>query len=270
MMFNVSNETFVDLRFAHDLYRSEPAALAAWKAIGQYNRFFAEHVDYYRGAKSVATLAVVVDNRSEDPAIMNGLAARNVLFHVLYEHELTPQRLAPYAAVALISADLVRDRAVDALAAYVAAGGKVFWAPNAAAKDESGRRRQRPAWVGRKTWKRRVHSSATPPADRPVGCRVEGRRSASCGAQLPAPPGVLYNVTQQGENGRLLIHLLNYRQKPVAKVLVTLSGKCNEAKRLTPDAAGDPPRILRRTDALTEIEISPLAIYSLLVLRPGK
>ena len=101
MMFNVSNETFVDLRFAHDLYRSEPAALAAWKAIGQYNRFFAEHVDYYRGAKSVATLAVVVDNRSEDPAIMNGLAARNVLFHVLYEHELTPQRLAPYAAVAL-------------------------------------------------------------------------------------------------------------------------------------------------------------------------
>ena len=25
MMFNVSNETFVDLRFAHDLYRAEPA-----------------------------------------------------------------------------------------------------------------------------------------------------------------------------------------------------------------------------------------------------
>ena len=151
----------------------------------------------------------------------------------------------------------------------MAAGGKVFWAPNAAAKDESGRRRQRPAWVGRKHGKGECTAwQHLPPIDQLAAELKAADRPPA--VRVAAPPGVLYNVTQQGENGRLLIHLLNYRQKPVAKVLVTLSGKCNEAKRLTPDAAGDPPRILRRTDALTEIEISPLAIYSLLVLRPGK
>jgi hypothetical protein len=265
MMFNVSNETFVDLRFAHDLYRDEPAAMAAWKAIGQYNRFFAEHVEYYRGAKSVATLAVVLDNRSEDPATLNGLAARNILFHVLYEHELTPQKLAPYAAVALLSADLVRDRAINALETYVTAGGKVFLAPNAAAYDETGRRRERPAWFGQKHGKGEAISwQPVPPieqlaaalkaADRPPLMRVE------------APVGVLYNVTQQPKKGRLMIHLLNYLPRPVDKVVVTLSGKYEQAAQLTPDAAGNRLRILRRTDTLTEIEISPLTIYSLLAL----
>ena len=45
-----------------------------WDAIGQYNRFFADHSEYYVGAKSLASLAIVLDNRSEGEAILNGLA----------------------------------------------------------------------------------------------------------------------------------------------------------------------------------------------------
>jgi hypothetical protein len=269
MMFNVSNETFVDLRFAHDLYRSEPAALAAWKAIGRYNRFFAEHADYYRGAKSVATLALVIDDRSEDPTLMNALAARNVLFNVLYEHELTPQKLAPYAAVALLSANTVRDRAIDALEAYMAAGGKVLWAPSTAAHDENGRRRQPPAWVGKKHGQGEcIAWQSTPPIDRLAAeLKAADRRPL---VRVAAPPGVLCNVTKQIENGRLMIHLLNYRPRPVDKVLVTLSGRYEAAVRLTPDDDARPPRVVHATDALTEIEIAPLTIYSLLVLGHGR
>ena len=133
MMFNAANEVFVEGRFAHGLWHAEPEIMRVWKAIGQYNRFFADNEEYYRGARSVATLAVVLDNRSEGEAILNGLAGRNLLYHVLYEHELTPAKLKPYAAVALLTADMVRDRAISALEEYAVAGGKVFAVAHTAA-----------------------------------------------------------------------------------------------------------------------------------------
>ena len=172
----------------------------AWKAIGQYNRFFADNAEYYRGAQSLASLAVVLDNRSEGEAILNGLAGRNVLYHVLYEHELTPDELKPYAAVALLTADMVRDRALAALEQYVAAGGKLFAAAQAATQ---GRERQAAASA------RRGSGRSTARAKRCTGSRsrrstswpVAPRgRPAAAGAGR-APAGVLYNVTQQPETG---------------------------------------------------------------------
>ena len=217
----------------------------------------------------MATLAVVLDNRSEGPAMMNGLAARNVLFHVLYEHELTPQRLKPYAAVALLSADTVRDRAIEALEAYVSAGGKILWAPNTAAHDEIGRRRKPPAWVGKKHGKGECIAWQTLPPIERLAAELKAADRPPL-VRLAAPPGVLYNVTKQEESGRLMVHLLNYLPRPVDKVIVTLAGRYEAAARLTPDDDASPPRIVRRTDALTEIEISPLTIYSLLALGHGR
>ncbi len=264
MMFSIANELFIEGRFADGLWNAEPEIMGTWKAIGQYNRFFAENEKYYRAARSVASLAIVLDNRSEGEVILNGLAGRNVLYHVLYEHELTPAKLRPYAAVALLTADMVRSGAMAALDAYVAEGGKLFAAAQAARQDENGRRRQRPAWFGQKhgkglavCWERIPPidelAAALCAADRPPAVRIE------------APAGVLYNVTRQPQTGRLLVHLTNYLPRPVGKVVVAVPGKYQAVALLTPDGPCDPPRAVARADG-TEIEIPQLQIYSLLVL----
>lgn len=266
MMFSVSNELFVDLRFANDLYRTEPGAMEAWKAIGQYYGFMAEKADYYRGARSAATLAIVLDNRSSGIAVMNGLASRNVLYNVLYEHELTPEKLKPYAAVVLLSADTVRDRALAALDEYVTAGGKLIAIGAAATLDESGKTRPRPEWFGKEHGKGETqYWEKTPAIDEFAKALLAIDRPPL--AKLQAPKGVLYNVTRQADKNRLLVHVLNYLPKSVENVKVTLEGKHDQIELLTPDEPHEPARILRSTDAETEIEIPCVKIYSVLAIQ---
>jgi hypothetical protein len=262
----VSNELFVDLRFANGLYRNEPAAMEAWKAIGQYYGFMADKAQYYRGARSVATLAMILDNRSEGQAMMNGLASRNVLYNVLYEHELTPEKLKPYAAVVLLSADTVRNRALAALDEYVTAGGKLIAIEAAATRDEDGKPRPRPTWFGQKHGKGETKSFDKMPGVDGLAQTLLATDRAPL-VKLQAPKGVLYNVTQQAEKGRRMVHVLNYLPKPVEKVVVTVEGKHDTVELLTPDGPHEPPRIVRTTDTATEIEIPSVKIYSMLILK---
>jgi hypothetical protein len=269
MMFNAATELFVEGRFAYGLWYGEPEILRIWEAIGQYNRFFADNNEYYVGAKSLASLAVVLDNRSEGVPILNALAARNVLYHVLYEHELTPERLKPYAAVVLLTADLVRDAALVALEQYVQAGGKLFAAPQSAAHDENGRLRPRPAWFGRKLGQGEAVSwDSLPPVDEMAATLRAADRPAPVSIETPA--GVLYNVTAQEAANRLIVHLTNYLPRPVEKVVVKVRGRCEQVMLLTPDAPRDPPRIVLSGEKATAIEIPLLKIYSLLVLNRGR
>jgi hypothetical protein len=265
MMFSVSNELFVDLRFANNLYRAEPAAMEAWKAIGQYYGFMADKADYYRGATSVATLAMILDNRSGGQATMNGLASRNVLYNVLYEHELTAEKLKPYAAVVLLSADTVHDRALASLDEYVTAGGKLVVIGAAATIDENGKARLRPDWFGKEHGKGETkYLENTTPIDDFAKTLLAMDRPPL--AKLQAPKGVLYNITRQADKNRLLVHVLNYLPNPVEKIVVTVAGRHDRVQLLTPDEPSEPLRILRSTDAETEIEIPRVKIYSVLAI----
>jgi hypothetical protein len=266
MMFGgVSNELFAELRFANDLHRAQPAAMGAWKAIGQYYGFMADHTEYYRGARSAATLAMILDNRSEGQATMNGLAARSVLYNVFYEHELTPEKLKPYAAVVLLSADTMRDRSLTALEDYVTGGGKLFAIGAAATKDEAGKARKRPAWFGKKLGQgEATYLEKTPPMDELTKTLLAADRPPL--AKLQAPQGVLYNITRQVDNGRMMVHVLNYLPKPVEKVVVTVEGRHEKVSLLVPEDPNAQARIVRVTDSATEIEIPSLKIYAVLVL----
>jgi hypothetical protein len=253
------------LRFAHDLWRAEPAAMDAWRAIGQYYGFFADHAEYYHGARSVAPLAMVVDNRSEGQATMNGLAARNVLYNVLYEHELTPEKLKSYRAVVLLSASTMRDRALEAVKQYVTDGGKLLAFEGAAAKDETGRSRPRPEWFGKKLGRGETTYAAKLPGIDELAATLLSTGGPPL-ARIDAPKGVLYNVTRQPDKGRLLVHLLNYLPRPVDRMVVRVEGRCEEMSLLTPDEPHSAPRVVRCTDAVTEIEIPRLKTYSVLML----
>jgi hypothetical protein len=228
MSFNVAHELVVEGGFARSLWFEDPEALKIWRAIGRYNRFFANHEQYYVGAHPVASVAMVLDDRSDGVPLLNGLAARGVLYDVLYEHDLTPERLRPYAAVAVVSTAKIRPQAAAVLDNYAARGRKLY-------RD-------------------------LPPMDElAAALNAAGPQPV----RVDAPPGVLHNITEQ--KGRRLVHLVNYTLRPRGGTRITVKGRAT-ARLLSPDEPREAVRVLKSTAAETQFEIPSVAIYSLVVL----
>ena len=258
MMFGISMELFVEGGFAHGLATARPETRRIWDAIGQYNRFFADNQEYYVNTKPLAPLAVVLDDRSLDVALLNALSARGVVYNVLYEHDLTPQSLAPYASVALLTADTVRDKALAAIDAFVTRGGKLFSAGNAATLDENGRTRTKPALLARGTYYERL-----PRIDELASALTAVRGRVSVDARA----GILFHAAEQNSgHPRLLVHLLNYTASPARGVKVTIQGKFASARLLSPDGTREAVRLVPAAGSGVEVEIPELARYSLVVL----
>jgi hypothetical protein len=266
MSFGVAEEVFVEDAFATELWNRESQAMAVWKAIGKYNHFFQDHAEYYTGARSVAPVAVVLDDSSRGVPLLDGLAARNVLFNVLYARDLAPNELTRYSAVALLTADRVSDGALAALEEYVRGGGKLLAAGRAASLDERGQPREKPSFFGRKIGKGECDYFEKIPA---IDKLAEILR-ADEGTEFPAleaPPGVVYNVTRQTRTGRLIVHLLNYESTPAGKIRLKLHGKYRSATLLSPDM----PLPLALADSSGhsgEVTVPSLKTYALLVLNP--
>ena len=260
MMFGVSMELFVEGTFAHGLTTGDPATRRIWDAIGRYNGFFAGNEAYYTGAKPLSRLALVLDDTSATVALLDGLSARNVLYDVLYEHDLTAQKLAPYKAVGVLTAATVRDTALAALDAFVNRGGKLFAAGAAATLDENGRRRERPA-----LFSRGVYYEKLPALDSLAATLAS---AAPPPVNVKAPAGVLYHVAAL-ERGRVVVHLLNYSAKPAHGVRVTVEGAFPRANLLSPDPGRAEARMLSASASATEIEVPELETYSVIVCEPG-
>jgi hypothetical protein len=271
MMFGVGNETFVEGKFAHGLWYRDPETMRIWNAIGVYNRFHADHEEYLTDTRSLASLAMVVDNRSDPVAELNALASRNVIYDVLYEHELTPEKLKPYAGVCLLGALYVRDRAVRALEEYVSAGGRLFVAGKAATFDEKGKARPTPAFFGRKTGKGEstVHDyQKVLPVDDLARALLAAERPPV--VRVTAAPGVLYNYLEQPKQNRLVVHLLNYTASQTEPVKVAVRGSFAGSRLLTPDSPRAAARVIASSPSGMEMEVSPLKIYSIVVLDKKK
>ena len=255
-MYGISMELFVEGAFAHGIASGDPQTRKIWEAIGQYNHFFADNEDLYTNAKSLAPLAIVLDDRSSSTALLNGLAARNVVFDVLYENGLTSEKLAPYAAVALPTANTVRAGALAALESFVARGGKLFTAGAAASLDETGKARPKPPFFAKG-----VYYEKLPPLDDLAAALLGAAHSA---VRVQAPKGVYYNALAQGRS-RVLVHLLNYTGHPAQGIQVVVQDKFAGVRLFSPDSPRDPARVTSSGPA-TEIELPELGTYAVLVL----
>jgi hypothetical protein len=264
MMFSTANETFVEGAFESRLWHHDPETMNIWHAIGVYNRFYADQQQYYTDTRSPATVAVVIDNRSEPVILLNGLSGRNVIYDVLYEDQLTAEKLRPYAAVALIDAELVRDRALQALQEYTSGGGQLFTIGKAATLDEKGQPRVQPAFLRADTGKgKSTYFEKLPPIDELAQALTAADRRPM--VSVVAPQGVLYNVVEQPKSGHVIVHLLNYTARPVPDVHVTVRGDFTGVRLLTPDAPSAPVRVVTSSRATTEVQVPSLKIYSILV-----
>ena len=256
MMFSTANETFVEGAFAYRLWHHDPETENIWHAIGVYNRFYADQEEYYTDTRSLASLAVVIDNRSEPVMLLNGFSGRNVIYDVLYEDQLTAEKLRPYSAVALVDARLVRDRALNALREYLSGGGKLFTIGNAATLDEKGRPRVQPSFLRTSAGKgQSTYFEKLPPIDELAHTLIAADRQSK--VSVVAPKGVVYNFVEQPSKGRLIVHLLNYTARPVGAVEVTVQGDFSGARLLTPDGPREPVRLVASSRATTKPISSP-------------
>jgi hypothetical protein len=270
MMYGISMELFLEGGFAHGLRTGNPETRGIWDAIGQYNGFFADNEDLYTDTKSLAPLAIVLDDRSADTALLNGLAARNVVYDVVYENDLTSAMLAPYSTVALLTANTVRGKALTALESFVSRGGKLYAAEASATLDETGKARPRPAFFGKKTGQGECVYYEKLPAPDDLAATLSAA-AAHGKVQVTSPKGVYYNALEQSAGqgqSRVLVHLLNYTAQPAHNIKVTVSGAFGQVRLLSPDSPRDPARVMPSSAGVTEIEVPQVGTYSLLVLTP--
>ncbi len=262
----VSEELFVDDGFATGMWDGNPKALEVIHAIGKYNRFFADHEEYYVGAKSAAPIAVVVDDASDGVPLLNALAARNVLFEVIYARDLSASKLIHYSTVALLTAHTVSDKGITVLESYVSGGGKLLAAGDSATHDLDGKTRTRPSFFGQKTGKGEcLYLDRVPSADELARMLKDDESARE--PTLDAPPGVIYNVTEQAGGKHLIVHLLNYTLTPAENIRLRLHGEYQSATVLSPEATNAYPLAIKRSNGVSEVIVPTVRIYSLVVLK---
>ena len=261
MAFGIASELFVEGTFGHDLFREDPKTLEIWRAIGRYNRFFADHEQYFTNTQSLARVAMVIDDRSANVALLNGLSGRRISYDVLYERDLKPGMLSRYAAASVVQAETLRDSAAKELETFVNAGGKLYAGPNSGSLDENGKQCTRPAFFDQKTGKGESFAFKQIPSPDELAEALKGLLPEPI-KELSAPPSVLYRIVAQPDAKRLIIHLLNYASQPSGSVRIKLNGSYSKVGLLSADNTRAP--IQQKSP--TEFEVASVGIYSLLIV----
>lgn len=265
MMFGIAEEQYVEARPAYQLATGDAGALATWKAIGKYNQFFKDHQELYTGARSQAPLAILLDDHSDGVALLDGLAARRVLFKVIYDRDVTAKTLSPYKAVAILTARSVRNSALSAMKDFVGQGGRLIVAQQAASLDENGAQRVRPAFFNGHLGKgESTYFENLPAINELVGSLLAASGQPSI--RLKAPPGVLYNITEQPETKRTLIHILNYTLDPVTDLELQVNDTVHDVRIISPDGDESEKPLTGLTSRDGRFIIPRLQTYSIVVL----
>ncbi len=95
--FHASLEVYQEGPVLRDLYFGERGVLKSWDAYGQYNAFFEKNSALYAAPVSLARVAVVMTDK--DIPFLNMLAARNLIYDVVYDVDASRATLGRYALV---------------------------------------------------------------------------------------------------------------------------------------------------------------------------
>jgi hypothetical protein len=97
--FHAANEQYHESATLRELFYGEEPAIENWDAVAQYNAFFQKYAQFYQEPLSLAGIAVIVDSAVTDLAFLDELAARNVIYDVVFEEDALPVNLAKYQLV---------------------------------------------------------------------------------------------------------------------------------------------------------------------------
>jgi hypothetical protein len=97
--FHAANEQYHESTALRQLFYGEEPAIENWDAVAQYNAFFQKYAQFYQEPTSLAGVAVIVDSAATDIGFLDELAARNLIYDVVFEQDANPETLARYPIV---------------------------------------------------------------------------------------------------------------------------------------------------------------------------
>ena len=151
-----------------------------------------------------------------------------------------------------------------ALEQFVRKGGQLISAEKSATLDEQGAARQLPSFFRNTTGPGRgMHLEQVPPIEELAKIL---RAASASPISLEAPPGVLYNVTEQEDRRRVIVHILNYTLAPVTNLKLEVAGTYRAGRAVSPDDGGSFTISSGFGPKSATIQIPRLQIYTTLVL----
>lgn len=231
--------------FDDALIHKNPAAMASWSSIGEYNAFLRKHQSIYEGITPIANYLVLIPDadigfswRQEKNPLYDTLAEKSILYAASVDSKVDEKKLKEYP-VALIAKN---DPWPKALRLYQEHGGQVD-VVNGSSKTE-------------------IEA-------------LQNNPPACASLHVISGAHVLGNIVRlQGDQG-LAVHILNYDQNPVrnVRVEVRLGTECREMVRgrvefLSPDNGGtDTTETIPVSDDRLKLTLPKLDTYTVMVIR---
>lgn len=246
-----------DEDFAQGLEKGDPAALKKWAAIVEHVKFYEDHKEW-RAYPMRSTLALVED--PADGALISGgvldmMATKHTPVTPVPAKKLDKNSLVRSKMAVNVDPELLTDHQKEALKAFTRAGGTLLtgppgWKfpslqPDQITLDKKDLETLDDIWKELNT--------------------LTGRENL--GARLFNVGSMLSNLLESPDSKRVVLHLVNYSDYPVADITVHVLGKFKKATLLRPDAA---PRALETYDVEegTGIDVPALGALGALVLEP--
>jgi hypothetical protein len=107
--FHAANEQYHESLTLRDLYFGQPDALDNWGAVAEYNSFLQSNAEFYRDPISLAHIAVIIDDSVTDLTFLDTLAARNLIYDVVFERDASAEYLQRYPLVIAVPSVRLRD-----------------------------------------------------------------------------------------------------------------------------------------------------------------
>ena len=217
----------LDGDLAARLAKREPAAMAAWKRMGQLLAYFEAHPEWRR-LEPLGQLAVVQD--PESGALLSGgildmIAARHTPVRPVPSARLTPQALKGATMAVNVDGPTLAPDKQEVLKGFARAGGTLLTpAPGGAPKG-----RNASAITLDKAEQERVGELWSDVQS------LIGRRNL--GVRLFNVAGMLSNLLGSPDGKMAVLHLVNYTSYPVENITVHLLGQYSHARLFTPEGA---------------------------------
>ncbi len=237
------------------LHAREPKALAAWRRICTYLKFYEDH-NHWRSWEPAGRLALVQDESSGallSGGILDMIVVKHVPVRPLPRARLNASALQGARLVVNVDPAALGEADKEALRTFTRAGGTLLSGP--------------PGWKFPPPQDDRItldEKDVTRLDDiwREVNMLI-GRRNF--GVRLFNVSGMTSNLLADPDRKQLLLHLVNYTDYPAENITVHIAAPCRSARLLEP---GEAPRSLSpyEIEEGVAVEIDRIAIAAALLL----
>ena len=207
------------------LLREEPSAIAAWKQINHYLRYFEDKPEW-RVYRPYGQLAVLQDRLSGgllSSGLLDMLAVQHTAARALPSGNLTPQALHDARVVLNVDADSLATQQKQDLAEFAASGGKLVNPPPGWSFPETGPEQITPT--------RKQMDHIQPIWEVTYNATVR----KNFGARTFNTSSIIFDVRARPDGKSLLVHLLNYTDYDSEDIAVQVLGAWRRARFYSPD-----------------------------------